>query len=249
MYALLPFFVLRFRFPIRVALTIGLVGLVGSSGVLNGVVQPGEFVKVFGSLMLPYLYYWYLWQYLGEDVIKGFRIYLKGAVIVSVIGLLVFIDSVIPFGLYSTLTAFIRLSRTPAEFGIRISSTLGEPTYFANSIAPAGLFALWRLFFREPRFDDILKKHGLWLGRVSALIVLATLTLTYSAMAFVGLLIAFVLILLIKRQLRTILFGSVMLFGLFKAAQTIPEIRQRIEGLQNASQVADTQVHGSSAIR
>lgn len=248
MYALLPFFVLRFRFPIRVALTIGLVGLVGSSGVLNGIVQPGEFVKVFGSLVLPYLYYWYLWQYLGEDVIKGFRIYLKGAVIVSVIGLLVFIDSVIPFGFYSTLNSLIHLSRTPAAFGIRISSTLGEPTYFANSIAPAGLFALWRLFFREPQFDYYLKEHGLWIERLPALIILAALTLTYSAMAFVGLLIAFVLILLIKRQLRTILFASVMLFGLFTAAQSIPEIRQRIEGLQNASRVADTEVHGSSAI-
>ena len=248
MYTLLPFFVLRFRFPIRVALTIGLVGLVGSSGVLNGIVQPGEFVKVFGSLVLPYLYYWYLWQYLGEDVIKGFRIYLKGAVIVSAIGLLVFIDSVIPFGFYSTLNSLIRLSRTPAEFGIRISSTLGEPTYFANSIAPAGLFALWRLFFREPQFDYYLKEQGLWLKRLPALIVLAALTLTYSAMAFVGLLIAFVLILLIKRQFRTMLFASVMLFGLFTAARTIPEIRERIEGLQNASRVADTEVHGSSAI-
>ena len=77
MYALLPFWVLRFRFPFRVALTLGLVGLVGSSGVLEGIVTSGEFTKVFGSLVLPYLYYWYLWQYLGEDVIRGFRLYLK----------------------------------------------------------------------------------------------------------------------------------------------------------------------------
>ena len=98
MYALLPFWVLRFRFPFRVALTLGLVGLVGSSGVLEGIVTSGEFTKVFGSLVLPYLYYWYLWQYLGEDVIRGFRLYLKGALIVSMVGLLIFLDSLFSVG-------------------------------------------------------------------------------------------------------------------------------------------------------
>ena len=140
MYALLPFWVLRFRFPFRVALTLGLVGLVGSSGVL-GHRHLGEFTKVFGSLVLPYLYYWYLWQYLGEDVIRGFRLYLKGALIVSMVGLLIFLDSLFPVGIYAAFSAFLKINLTPA-FGIRIASTLGEPTYFANSIAPAGLFAV-----------------------------------------------------------------------------------------------------------
>ena len=84
MYVLLPFFVMRYQFPSRVALTIGLVGLIGASGFFSGVVEPSTFIKVFGSLVLPYFYYWYLWLYLGKDVIRGFRIYLKGAQIVSV---------------------------------------------------------------------------------------------------------------------------------------------------------------------
>ena len=114
MYALLPFWVLRFRFPVRVALMLGLVGLVGSSGVLEGIVSSGAFVKVFGSLVLPYLYYWYLWQYLGEDVIRGFRLYLKGALIVSVLGLLIFLDSLFPVGIYAGLSAFLKLNLTPS---------------------------------------------------------------------------------------------------------------------------------------
>ena len=76
----------------RVAIALGLIGIVGSSGVVSGIVPSGEFVKVYGSFILPYLYYWHLWQYLGEDVIRGFRVYLTGAVIVSAIGLIVFID-------------------------------------------------------------------------------------------------------------------------------------------------------------
>lgn len=66
MYVLLPFFMVRYKFHFRVAIALGLIGIVGSSGVVSGIVPLGEFVKVFGSLILPYLYYWYLWQYLGE---------------------------------------------------------------------------------------------------------------------------------------------------------------------------------------
>ena len=248
MYALLPFWVLRFRFPFRVALTLGLVGLVGSSGVLEGIVTSGEFTKVFGSLVLPYLYYWYLWQYLGEDVIRGFRLYLKGALIVSMVGLLIFLDSLFPVGIYAAFSAFLKINLTPAVFGIRIASTLGEPTYFANSIAPAGLFALWRLFFRQPDFDSYLQDRGLWLKRWQALAILVALVLTYSTMALVGLLVSFALILLIKRQLRTMLFSGFLVLLTVTIARTVPEINERLVGLRNATEVADTNVHGSSAI-
>ena len=248
MYALLPFWVLRFRFPFRVALTLGLVGLVGSSGVLEGIVTSGEFTKVFGSLVLPYLYYWYLWQYLGEDVIRGFRLYLKGALIVSMVGLLIFLDSLFPVGIYAAFSAFLKINLTPAVFGIRIASTLGEPTYFANSIAPAGLFALWRLFFRQPDFDSYLQDRGLWLKRWQALAILVALVLTYSTMALVGLLVSFALILLIKRQLRTMLFSGFLVLLTVTIARTVPEINERLVGLRNATEVADTNVHGSSAM-
>ena len=248
MYALLPFWVLRFRFPFRVALTLGLVGLVGSSGVLEGIVTSGEFTKVFGSLVLPYLYYWYLWQYLGEDVIRGFRLYLKGALIVSMVGLLIFLDSLFPVGIYAAFSAFLKINLTPAVFGIRIASTLGEPTYFANSIAPAGLFALWRLFFRQPDFDVYLQDRGLWLKRWQALAILVALVLTYSTKALVGLLVSFALILLIKRQLRTMLFSGFLVLLTVTIAYTVPEINERLVGLRNATEVADTNVHGSSAI-
>ena len=248
MYVLLPFWVLRFRFPVRVALTLGLIGLIGSSGVLEGVVESKEFIKVFGGLVLPYIYYWYLWQYFGEDVVRGFRIYLQGAFIVSAIGLVIFLDNLFPIGVYSTLSTFLKMNLTPAAFGIRIASTLGEPTYFANSIAPAGLFSLWRLFFQQSDFDTYLKRQGLWLKRWKAVAILLALMLTYSAMALVGLLVSFALILLIKRQFRTMLFSGCLVLLTLTIARSVPEIDQRLRGLRNASEVAETNVHGSSAI-
>ncbi len=164
------------------------------------------------------------------------------------LGLLIFLDSLFPIGIYAALSAFLKLNLTPAAFGIRIASTLGEPTYFANSIAPAGLFALWRLFFRQPDFDAYLQDRGLWLKRWQALAILVALVLTYSTMALVGLLVSFALILLIKRQLRTLLFSGFLVLLTVTIARSVPEISERLVGLRNATEVAETNVHGSSAI-
>lgn len=248
MYALLPFWVLRFRFPFRVALTLGLVGGIGSLGVMNGIVTQGEFVKVFGSLIIPYVYYWYLWQYLGEDVIRAFRIYLKGALIVSAIGILLFIDSLVSLGIYEFLNAIINIAKVPASFGIRIASTLGEPTYFANTVAPAGFFAMMHLFSRNNELNSVFNQCGLSLSRWQSILILAALILTYSAMAYTGILIAVVLHLLIKRRIRALLITPAIVFGLYSLATSIPEINERIEGLQNIEEISEGEVHGSSAV-
>lgn len=248
MYVLLPFFVTRYVFPARVALTLGLVGVIGSFGVLNEVVSQGEFIKIFGSLILPYLYYWYLWQHLGENVIKGFQLYLRGAVIVSSIGLLLFLDSILPFGFHSAINVIFNINRVPATFGIRIASTLGEPTYFANSIAPAGFFALLRLFFKEQQWVPTLQQNGLWLSRRASWLILVTLVLAYSTIAFAGLVIAITLHLFIKRRIRALLITPVILFGLYSLATKIPEINERIQGLQNTDAIEEGDIHGSSAI-
>lgn len=248
MYVLLPFFVMRYQFPSRVALTLGLVGLIGASGFFSGVVEPRTFIKVFGSLILPYFYYWYLWLYLGKDVIRGFRIYLKGAQIVSVFGLLIFLDSIVSFGFFEFIKSLINISRTPASFGIRIAGTLGEPTYFANTIAPAGFFAMLRLFFGETNLALRLKEHGLWMTRYAAALILLAMALTFSAMALTGILVIIILHLLIKRKVQALLITPLVIFALLYAARSIPEINERLEGLQNTSALAEGDVHGSSAI-
>lgn len=247
-YALLPFFVVRYRFPVRVALTLGLVGGIGCLGVMNEIVTQGEFIKVFGSLIIPYVYYWYLWQYLGEDVIRAFRIYLKGALIVSAIGLMLFIDSMVSLGIYELATSIINITKTPASFGIRITSTLGEPTYFANTVAPAGFFALMSLFFRNSELSGVFEKHGLSLSQWQSALIMAALMLTYSTMAYMGILIAVVLHLLIKRRIRALLIAPAIVFGLYSLATSIPEINERIEGLRNAEEISEGDIHGSSAV-
>ena len=248
MYALLPIFVVRYKFPLKVVIALVVIGIVGSSGVVTGIVAVREYVKVIGSLILPYFYYWYLWQHLSEDVIRGFRIYLKGSVIVSIVGLLLFLDSIVDFGFFEFLSSVLHIGKHPASFGIRIASTLGEPTYFANTIAPAGFFAVCRLFFNDTALAQKLENCGLWLSRKSALLILTALVFTYSSMAFAGFVITAILLLLIKRQIRALIAIPIVTIGLMQLARTVPEINDRIEGLAHASQMANQSVHGSSAI-
>ena len=100
-----------------------------------------------GGIVLSSTYYWYLWQHLGIDFLRGFQIYINGCIIVSAIGLLVFVDSLFPFGFYSVANSVINLGRLENDFGVRIAATFGEPTYFATTVAlrhwlPFNLFSI-----------------------------------------------------------------------------------------------------------
>ena len=228
---------------------LGLVGLIGASGFFSGIVEPRTFIKVFGSLILPYFYYWYLWLYLGKDVIRGFRIYLKGAQIVSVFGLLIFADSIVSFGFFEFTNSLINIGRVPASFGIRIAGTLGEPTYFCEYDCACWILCHAAASSSEKRNLALrLKEHGLWMTRYAAALILLAMALTFSAMALTGILVIIILHLLIKRKVQALLITPLVIFALLYAARSIPEINERLEGLQNTSTLAEGDVHGSSAI-
>ena len=145
MYLLLPFWVTKYKFPTGVFIAIAATCSIGSFGALRGIIPFMDFVKVAGSLVIPYTYYWYLWLFMGENVFKAFKLYLNGAYVVSLFGLLIFVDSIFHFGIYEAINSVLKISRYPAEFGTRISGTLGEPTYFATTIAPAACFSIYNM--------------------------------------------------------------------------------------------------------
>ena len=247
-YAMLPIFFIRHRFPVRAALAVLVVGTVGATGWASGVISGGDYFKVFGSLLLPYVYYGYLWQHVDLDVRRAFRIYLIGAKWVAGLGLFIFADYILGFGLKGIFGSLLSVQYTSAVWGIRVTSTLGEPTYFANVIAPAGLFALYRLFFASTAMKEHLRAAGLLLSRRSAWVILAALVLTYSTMAYLGLLLAVAFVLVFQGQIRAALFLPLAVYGFYLVTQQIPEVNQRIQGILNADQLSEENIHGSSAI-
>ena len=253
MYLLLPFWVIKHKFPTDVFAAILVVCSIGSFGALRGIIPFMDFVKVVGSLVIPYTYYWYLWLFLGENVIKAFKLYLKGAYVVSIVGLLVFVDSIFHFGIYEAINSVLKISRHPAEFGIRISGTLGEPTYFASTIAPAVCFSIYGMFFSNPPIREKLREHDLMMGRIPTIVILTASLLTYSTIALAGMFLSVIFVLMMKRQFKTLLasLGAVML--LTSIAITNAEVNRRITGLLDLSSSMedgsiDSGTHGSSVV-
>ena len=249
MYALLPFLIARHKAPFKIGSILLLIGLIGSSGWLSGDVELPLFIKSFGSLVLPYFYYWYLWQHYELDVTKAFHWYLKGATLVSIFGLLLYADSLTGFGLFQFLSQFFYLGReSSAPLGNRVIGTVGEPTYFANVIAPAAFFAIRRLFFAENPLSQDLESSKIQLSRNAAAGILTAQILTFSTIAYAGILLSFGFLFLFQRRIRSILIFAIVAFTLIQTALTIPEIESRISGLSAMGNEDTAIVHGSSAI-
>lgn len=249
MYALLPFLIARHKAPIKVGVILLLIGLIGSSGWLAGDVESPAYFKSFGSLLLPYIYYWYLWQHYGLDATRAFHWYLKGATLVSMFGLVLFADSLLGLGLFQFLSQFFNLGREiPAFLGNRVVGTVGEPTYFANVIAPAAFFAIRRLFFAEPALSEKLESSQIQLSKSAAAGILTAQILTFSTIAFAGILLSFAFLFYFQRRIRSLLVFGIIAVGLTQAALSIPEIEKRVSGLSDIGVEDDINVHGSSAV-
>ena len=253
MYSLLPFWVIKHKFPTGVFAAILVVCSIGSFGALRGIIPFMDYVKVVGSLVIPYTYYWYLWLFLGENVIKAFKLYLKGAYFVSIVGLLVLVDSIFHFGIYEGINSVLRISRHPAEFGIRISGTLGEPTYFASTIAPAACFSIYNMFFSDSPIREKLREHDFIMGRIPTIVILSASLLTYSTIALAGMFLSVIFVLMMKRQFKTLLasLGAVLLLA--SIAMNNAEVNNRITGLLDLSSSMDDgsiepDAHGSSVV-
>ena len=244
-YLLLPIFFLKYRVPFREIAWVVFVLIVGASGAITGDIPTGVYIKVAGSIILPYVFYAYVWRHFEYDVERLFTIYLKGAYVISIIGLLLFIDSFLGNNLLHFLQSFIYIDIVDASFGIRLASLLGEPTYFANIILPAGVVAMMRLVVK--------KNVGIgidYMTKRKAAVFTISLLLTYSAIAFLGLLLGGVLLLLRHGAIRYAIVIPLILVIARIIIFQVPELEERYQGvLSVSSEKSQTgEFHGSSFI-
>jgi len=244
-YLLLPIFFLKYRVPFREIAWVVFVLIVGASGAITGDIPTGVYIKVAGSIILPYVFYAYVWRHFEYDVERLFTIYLKGAYVISIIGLLLFFDSFLGNNFLHFLQSFIYIDLVDATVGIRLASLLGEPTYFANIVLPAGVVAMMRLVVK--------KNVGIgidYMTKRKAAVFTISLLLTYSAIAFLGLLLGGILLLLRHGAIRyAILIPLIMVIARIIIFQ-VPELEERYQGVLSVSseQSQTGDFHGSSFI-
>ena len=244
-YLLLPIFFLKYRVPFREIAWVVFVLIVGASGAITGDIPTGVYIKVAGSIILPYVFYAYVWRHFEYDVERLFTIYLKGAYVISIIGLLLFIDSFLGNNLLHFLQSFIYIDIVDASFGIRLASLLGEPTYFANIVLPAGVVAMMRLVVK--------KNVGIgidYMTKRKAVVFTISLLLTYSGIAFLGLLLGGILLLLRHGAIRYAIVIPLILVIARIIIFQVPELEERYQGvLSVSSEKSQTgEFHGSSFI-
>jgi hypothetical protein len=243
-YTLLPFFASRYRFPWKMALLFIPILLTGWINVTQGNGSQDTFLKVALAFFTIALFYWYAWQYFKQDVRRVTRIYIRGAYLVSAIGLVLWADLTFLSGSVTEfLRNFVSISVTREGSSVRLNSTLGEPNFFANAIAPAALLSLNRLLFSGDAWGLSRRKH---------VIILLAFVLCLSGMALAGLAIAMVLLLINRGFFRHLILGAVPLFFLLRfVLLSTPEFNDRFKGMTSLISGEKMEIgvtHGSSIV-
>lgn len=242
--ALLPIFLLKFQMP-RHWMFIAFVLLVtGLYNVYQGNDTVPLFIKIFLGLFFSYLFYYYVVVEIGYSIEELFNYYLKGCYIVALIGVIQFVSYQIHFSPgYDYSWLFNKWGIIAGgNLGIRVNSVFPEPTYFATCISGGMFVALYNLFSKQPYY----------LTRFQNSIIVIAYILSFSGVAFTGIFIAVVVLLLNFGFVRYVLFiGPMMLIGFFYLYNNVPDFRDRYDGTIDIFTTEKFQIgktHGSSII-
>ncbi len=241
---LFPRFIRTYDFPRQLFLFLLVPFLVGVFEILIGNNTWPLFLKIFLGLVLSSTFYSYVIQYYEFDTEKMFRLYLKGAVIVTYIGIVQFISYIIHFAPgYNYSWLLNKWSVVPGAVGIRINSIFSEPSQCAIMISPACFVAIHNLIPGTNSFG---------LTRVQSILIVMSMLLTFSSTGYIGL---FVILFLFVINYRQIIYFVIGLFFAILGANflyaNVPEFKLRVDtsmGLWLSGEFSLANVNSSSFV-
>jgi hypothetical protein len=241
---LLPPFIGNFGFPRQVVMLLLLPLVVGILQILLGNNTWGMFLKIYLGLLLSISFYYYVAQYYRLDTEKMFRFYLKGAVIVSYIGIIQFSSYVLHFRPgYDYSWLLNKWAVVRGGFGLRVNSIFSEASQFAIVISPACFVAIHNLIPGTNSFG---------LSRIQSFVVLIALLLTTSGTGYIGLFV--ILFLFIVNYGQVIYFMLGIVFAIFFANilyNNVPEFKTRVDtsiGLWITGEFSTENINSSSFV-
>jgi hypothetical protein len=183
---LIPVFFFRFGIPAHIGWIFGALLITGIVNVYLGKNTFPLFFKVFLGMFFSYLFYFYFLRAFDFKLEKIFYYYLKGAFFVSLLGIFQFISFQIGFKPGYDYTWLLNKWGviTGGNFGIRVNSIFGEPTYLSTTLSPAFFISAYNLFSRKP----------FHLKRYESITILVVYFLSFSGLGFAGILATLVLI-------------------------------------------------------
>lgn len=229
------------KLPVMIFFPLLLMGFIYCQIGLN---TPDQFYKIFFGFFGSCAFYYYVVQSYDYDVEKLYKLYMKAAVIVAIIGAIQVVSYRVGFSPgYKYNYIFNKWSVAFGGLGgIRLNSVFSEPAYYAATMAPAFFTSLHNMFTKKPLY--ITKKQGI--------IIMVTYFLTYSSVGFIGIFIAIVLILINFGIGRYAIFIVPSLIFLTQwAYANVPDFRDRWDStidIYTTDNIYSYDIHGSSFV-
>lgn len=219
---LLPGFYVRFGVPKTPFKLLFIPCVLGILQIYSGNNTWAGFMKIFIGVMLSASFYQYVMMNYKYDVEKIFSYYMKGAYIVSIIGIVEVISYYIGFRPgYDYKWLFNKWGIVPnSSGGIRMNSIFSEASQCAIMIAPAAFVVIYNIIFRKNYFIHTQK---------GILILIATV-LTTSSTGFIGFFISGLLIILNYAKISNFIGAAIIFFALGSLLYgNSPEFKKRVD--------------------
>lgn len=242
---LLPVFAVRYTLN-RNLLAIFFVLLAsGMFSIFLGNNTAALFFKVYTGLVLSYVFYDYVIKEFNFNIEQLFKWYLYGCFLVAVLGLIQFVSFQIGFTPgYSYKWIFNKWGVvTGGNFGIRVNSVFGEPTYLGAVLSASFFVSVYNLFLKDTYY----------LSRLQSFCIVICYVLSFSGLGQVGILLTFVFLAInfgLVRYLIVAIPVGILLFNLLYANSN--DFRDRYDSLiylfESEGKFELGKTHGSSFI-
>lgn len=225
----LPFFIKRYGFPAPVLQVLFIPFI---SSVIYILIKENtwfNFIKIFTGMLLSCSFYFYVMVHYKFDTLKLFRLYIKGCIIVAVIGIVQLISYKLGFTLgynYKWLLNKWGIA-LGGIVGIRINSIFSEPSQFAIMISPAVFISIHHL----------LTGSYIFIKRKWCMVLLFASILSASSTGYLGVLFSIIIIVINFRRFFDLLIVSVIgFFAVLLLYFNVEEFKSRVDASLNIYQ-------------
>ena len=238
-----PFFFTKFGIPKWPVLLFIPLFFSGVLYCLTGENTTQQFFKIFIGFFASTLFYHYVVQAYDFDLKLLFKYYMRSAYIVTIIGMVQLISYPIGFKPgYNFLWIFNKWNPSFGGLGVRMSSVLSEPAYYAAIIAPAFFVSVY----------NVIKRETLFITKFQSYVIMIVYPLSFSSL---GILAIFFTLIFLLINLGFVRYSIVMIPLLTVIVQysynNVPEFRDRWDGtieIYTTDNIYSYDIHGSSFV-
>ena len=222
---LLFIFSFKYRFPSKILYLFIPLLLFGFINIYFGNNTTAEFFKIYLNVFVAVLFFYYVFEYYERDISRFFTLYMQFCVVAAVICIIQLVSYFIGFkyGYHYGWLGFNKWGIIPGSvFGIRVNGFFSEPSYLALTLGGAFFISIYNIMMRKNYF----------ISKTASILIIITYLLTFSSVAYLGILFTIILLLINFGFVRYIAFIIPIVFTLFFVLyNNVDEFKVRMDGI------------------